>query len=136
MSASAAVCNGRFGAFGIVSVTLGPRRRWRKVCQKQEVKSNLGRDVPVPNSTDQRVGRGSNTNKPISRIKLKRQDRIDHENPVARRPAEEPPDRSRAFEVRNVLRVMGGHFALLEEITPFMLAREACRSEPALGDRH
>src|SRR6266705_3234014 len=41
MSASAAVWNGRFGAFGIVSVTLGSLRRWRKVCQKRVVKSNL-----------------------------------------------------------------------------------------------
>src|SRR6266705_1080153 len=41
MSASAAVWNGRFGAFGIVSVTLGSLRRWRKVCQKLVVKSNL-----------------------------------------------------------------------------------------------
>src|SRR6266850_2154562 len=41
MSASAAVWNGRFGAFGIVSVTLGSLLRWRKVCQKLGVKSNL-----------------------------------------------------------------------------------------------
>src|SRR5882724_6864268 len=41
MSASAAVWNGRFGAFGIVSVTLGSLRRWRKVCQKRVIKSNL-----------------------------------------------------------------------------------------------
>src|SRR5437879_2599608 len=43
MSASAAVWNGRFGAFGIVSMTLGSLRRWRKVWQKLGVKSNLAR---------------------------------------------------------------------------------------------
>src|SRR5437867_86836 len=41
MSASAAVWNGRFGAFGIVSVILGSLRRWRKVWQRRHGKSNL-----------------------------------------------------------------------------------------------
>src|SRR6267142_5527206 len=66
MSASAAVWNGRFGAFGIVSVTLGSLRRWRKVCQKRVIKSNL-----LPRSLA-RAGRGGGREDHAARVRCSR----------------------------------------------------------------